>query len=254
MLGNAEIALISVPSSQSSQDPGELALHLCSIPPSFPPFPTQVLFSALLPPHSPGGQSSPCRCCCCCDPEARAALEAGWCCLEESKKINQSKGKHDGWPEAQPNKQGHGGSKHRQSTAYLVWRCQALQGCLQEGFSPESTASNSSGDGNQFLQEPENCQEDVSFVSHTSPDPGFGEFIARSEFQELPKIIIQTTPGLGREGQGYNLALIHPASGWSEPPHSLEHGGWCLLFEPNHALNQPILEEKAEEQQQPEVH
>lgn len=32
------------------------------------------------------------------------------------KKENQSKGKHDGRPEAQPNKQGHGGSKHHQST------------------------------------------------------------------------------------------------------------------------------------------
>lgn len=143
MLGNAEIALISVPSSQSSQDPGELALHLCSIPPSFPPFPMQVIFSALLPPHSPGGQSSPCRCCC-CDPEARAVLEAGWCCLEESKKINQSKGKHDGWPEAQPNKQGHGGSEHRQSTARLC-RAACRKAFLQKAqqVTRQATATNS---------------------------------------------------------------------------------------------------------------
>lgn len=113
-------------------------------------------------------------------------------------------------------------SEHCQSTAYLVWRWQALQGFLQEGFSPESTASTSSGEGNQFLQEPENCQENVSFGSHTSPDPGFGEFRARSEFQGLPKVTIQTTPGLGREGPGYSPALIHPDSGWSEPPHSLK--------------------------------
>lgn len=82
-------------------------------------------------------------------------------------------------------------------------------------------------------------------------------FRARSEFQELPKIITQTTPGLGREGPGYNPALIHPTSGWSEPPHSLKHGGWLawrLLLEPNHALNRLLLEEKAKEQQQPEVH
>lgn len=38
MLGDTEIALISVPSSQSSQDPGELALHLyySFFLPSFP--------------------------------------------------------------------------------------------------------------------------------------------------------------------------------------------------------------------------
>lgn len=144
------------------------------------------------------------------------------------KKKYQSKGKHGGRPEAQPNKQGHGGSEHCQSTACLVWRCQALQGFLQEGFSPESRASNSSSEGNQFLQEPENCQENVRFGSHTSPDPGLGEFRTRSEFQGLPKIIIQTTSGLGREGPGYDPALIHPTSGWSESPHSLKDGAGFL--------------------------
>lgn len=140
-----------------------------------------------------------------------------------NKKKNQSRGKHGGRPEAQPNKQGHRGSEHCQSTAYLVWRCQALQGFLQEGFSPESTASDSSAEDNQFLQEPENCQEDVSILLHTATDPGFGEFRARSEFQELPKIIIQTTPGLGREGPGYNPALIHPTRAWSKSSFSLKH-------------------------------
>lgn len=50
---------------------------------------------------------------------------------------NQSEGKHDGRPEAYPNKQGHGGSRLWQSTAYLVGSCQALRGSLQEGPSPE---------------------------------------------------------------------------------------------------------------------
>lgn len=36
-------------------------------------------------------------------------------------KKNQSKGRHSGRPEAQANKQKHGGSEHHQSTAYLVW-------------------------------------------------------------------------------------------------------------------------------------
>lgn len=66
----------------------------------------------------------------------------------------------------------------------------------------------------------------MSIVSHTPADPGFGELGARSEFQELAKIIVQTTPGLGREGPGNNPALIHPTSGWSEPLCSLKHGGW----------------------------
>lgn len=96
----------------------------------------------------------------------------------------------------------------------------------------------------------------MSILSHTSPDPGFGEFRARFEFQELPKIIIQTTLGLGREGPGYNPALmIQPVDG-SKPLHSLKHEGWLpllLLLELSRALNRLLLEEKAKEQQQPEV-
>lgn len=194
------------------------------MPSSFPPFAIQVLFSALLPPHSPGGQRSPCRC---CDPEGGAALEAGWCCLEESKKKIRVKGNTVGGQRLSQTSRG--------TEAVSAVR---VQPAWCGGFSPESTASNSSSEGYQFLQEPENCQENVSCGSHSSPDPGFGEFRARSEFQGLPKVIIQATPGLGREGPGYNPALIHPTSAWSEPPHSLKNRagflGVCCLGQTMH--------------------
>lgn len=112
------------------------------------------------------------------------------------KKKNQSKGKHHGWPEAQPN-------KHHQSTAYLVWRCQALEGFLQEGFSPESTASNSAGDSNQFLQEPENCQENTSIVSHISRSRLWG--VHSLNFKSSPKSSFK--PPLGWAGRDQDTTL-----------------------------------------------
>ena len=184
------MALVSVPNPQSSQDPREPALRLCYsfFLPSFPP-PRYCSQPSCLRAQQVGKAASSCgqeSCpprCSCCNPEAPGAPEQGW----ESGK-NQSEGKHDGRPEAYPNKQGHGGSQLWQSTAYLVWSCWTSHGSLQEGPSPEGLASNISGQGNRSLQEPESCQENVCILSHTtSLIQAFGSSEPALNFEELPK-------------------------------------------------------------------
>lgn len=149
---------------------------------------------------------------------------------QKKKKKNQSKGKHDGRPEVYLNKQRQGGSQLQQSTAHLVWSCRALHGSLQEGPSSEGLASNVAGERQPIpTGTRELSRKCLCCVTHNASSPGFWEVRARPEFPELPKIIVQTTPGLGKEGLGYNPALIHPTSGWTEPLHPVKLGRLTCL-------------------------
>lgn len=169
------------------------------------------------------GQESCPRRCSCCNPEAPTAPEEGRCCLEESKKI-RAKGNTMGGQRLTRTSRGMeaAGSGRVQPTWWGAARlcvapCKKV--LLQKGFRRGQVIP---------TRTRELSRKCLCCVTHNISDADFWEFRARSEFQELPKIIIQTTPGLGMEGPAYNPAPIHPASGWSEPLHPIKHGDCCF--------------------------